>query len=129
MNHASGEARSERFPHLNEAVKAAVETAQFLDGRLVPSPDGILNAHDLAPDGRDGLGLPAGFFGGGGTDPVSQDRPCASEFPRAACDPDGLDRPAQFPQRLPELQVPIPPRTERGRGVVAGIGVDEHGAA
>ncbi len=101
VDHSSGEARSEQSPHLNEAVKAAVETAQFLDRRVVHSPDGILDARNLAPDGCDGLGLLVGLLGGGGADPVSQDRPCAFEFPPTACDPGDLDRQALLPQRFP----------------------------
>ena len=34
---------------------------------------------------------PAGS-GEGGADPVSEDRPCAFEFPPGSCDPDGFDR-------------------------------------
>ena len=61
--------------------------------------------------------------------PVSEDPPRPVKRSPGARDPDDLDRHAQLPQCLPELLVPVPPRTERGRGVVAGIGVDEHGAA
>ena len=125
----SGTRGSEQFPHLDEAAKAAVETAQFLDRRVVHAPDGILDPCDLAPGRRDGPRRMHGTWGRVRIGPVPEDRPRPVKLSTGARDPDGLDRQPILPQGLPEPPVPVPPRMERRRGVVAGIGVDEHGAA
>ena len=106
-----------------------VETAQFLDRRVVHAPDGVLDPCGPASGRGDGPGRMHGTWGRVRIGPVPEDRPRPVKRSPGARDPDGLDRQAILPQRLPEPAVPVPPRMERRRGVVAGIDVDEHGAA
>ncbi len=75
------------------------------------------------PGGRVG---PVGWTGGLG--PVAHDSPCPLKLSRGATDRDNLDGSASSPKRVPEPAVRRTPGAERGRGRVAGIGVDEDGA-
>ena len=86
VDRALGTRGSKQFAHLDEAAKAAVETAQF---------PRIVRARSSG---------------------VPRTRP---RRPRPT------NRPPAAPPRAP---VPVPPRMERDRGVVAGIGVHQHGA-
>ena len=70
-----------------------------------------------------------GLAGAGGFGPTAHHAPGSLELPRGARDGDDLDEPALSLERVPEPAVRRSPGAERGRGVVAGIDVDEHGAA
>ena len=67
--------------------------------------------------------------GGGSRAQLAQHASGSLELPRSARDRDDLDGPALVFERVPEPAVRRSPGAECGRGVVAGIDVDEHGAA
>ena len=59
---------------------------------------------------------------------MAHDSPCPLKLSRGATDRDNLDGSASSPKRVPEPAVRRTPGVKRGRGRVAGIGVDEDGA-
>ena len=59
---------------------------------------------------------------------MAHDSPCPLKLSRGATDRDNLDGSASSPKRVPEPAVRPAPGVKRGRGRVAGIGVDEDGA-
>ena len=59
---------------------------------------------------------------------MAHDSPCPLKLSRGATDRDNLDGSASSPKRVPEPPVRRTPGVKRGRGRVAGIGVDEDGA-
>ena len=67
-----------------------------------------------------------GLAGVGRLSPAAHHGQGPVHLPRSAGDGDDLDGPALVFERVPEPAVRRSPRTERGRGVVAGIDVDEH---
>ena len=93
----------------------------LVDHRVVHATDRLLDPGDLAA-GRIG-----GAGGGGRLGPVPEDRPGSVHFLPGPDDGDDLDGSALSLERVPEAAVPAAPRAERGRGLVAGLGVDEHG--
>ena len=94
----------------------------LLDHRVVHAADRLLDPGDLAAGRMDGAG------GGGRLGPVPEDRPGSVHFLPGPDDGDDLDGLALSLERVPEAAVRAAPRAERGRCLVAGIGVDEHGA-
>ncbi len=91
VDHAFWMGRPEQIPHLDEAAKVAVETAQFLDRRVVHAPDGVLDPRGLAPGRGDGPGRMHGTQGRVRNGPVPEDRPRSVKRSPGARDPDGLD--------------------------------------
>ena len=100
---------------------AAWRTAVLLQDRDRARENGLLDPGELLAN----LGVEFGWTGGLG--PVAHDSPCPLKLSRGATDRDNLDGSASSPKRVPEPAVRRTPGVKRGRGRVAGIGVDEDG--
>ena len=127
VDRASRTRRSKQFPHLGDPAEAGLKAAHVRNRLAVHAEDGALDARDLAPrrrswaDARDQGPCPHWSSSRGSSAPGR----AVSGRTRPRWPPPTSHPPSEPP-------VPVPPRVERRRGVVAGIGVigvDEHGAA
>ena len=113
---------------LDDPLEAGLQVAILFEHPLILGADGLLDSGDLA------AGRTVGFRSGGGAGccrcvgPVLEDRPGSVHFLPGPDDGDDLDGSAALAERFPKAAMRFAPGAERGRGVVSGIDVDEHGA-
>ena len=110
---------------LDDPLEAGLQVAILFEHPLILGADGLLDSGDLA------AGRTVGFRSGGGAGccrcvgPVLEDRQGPLQLPHGADDRHDLDGSAALPEGLPEAAMCHGPRTERRRGIVSGIDVDE----
>ena len=110
------------FRERDAALHGGLEAAELFEDMDRALENGPLDPVEFLTD------LGGGFGVAGRPGPASHDLPRPLHLPMRARGDDDLNGPALSPERVPELAVRHAPGPERGRGIVAGIGVDEDGA-
>ena len=110
------------FRERDAALHGGLEAAELFEDLDRALENGPLDPVEFLTD------LGGGFGVAGRPGPASHDLPRPLHLPMRARGDDDLNGPALSPERVPELAVRHAPGPERGRGIVAGIGVDEDGA-